>query len=193
LPPSGGRRTDTISARDRLRVMGCRRDHVGGATGVPQKAADFAAPPQSAALGQLRKSATRLGSDVGITGCIAQNGDVRVWARTNIAIPERLAARRLPWKYLLQLIAAYECGSNKPFLIGSATTWSVRRKIPAPAIASLSNMSALSALIGPLTSIRISLPFTRNGHVAAPGRWLTVRHECRARSEGRIGRPCRAR
>src|SRR2546421_11830147 len=49
------------------------------------------------------------------------------------------------------------------------TTCSLSRTMPAPATANCSSMPALSALIGPLTSIRLSLPFTRNGQLAEPG------------------------
>ena len=89
--------------------------------------------------------------------------------------------------------ASCNTGSRSPFWIAGATTGSPWRMIPAPAMASFNNMSALSALTGPFTLTGTNSPSIRNCQIDAPGTWLIVRHECRARSEGRIGRPWEAR
>jgi hypothetical protein len=52
LPTTQCLRSIPYKGRRPSPVMGCRREDVRGAAGVPQKAADFAAPPKSAALGQ---------------------------------------------------------------------------------------------------------------------------------------------
>jgi hypothetical protein len=85
--------------------------------------------------------------------------------------------------------ASCNTGSRSPFCIAGATTGSPWRMIPTPAMASFNNMSALSALTGPFTLTGTNSPSIRNCQIDAPGMWLIVRHECRSRSEGRIGRP----
>ena len=59
-------------------------------------------------------------------------------------------------------------------------------------MASLSNIPALSALIGPFTFTKTCLPPIRNDQTADAGIRLKVRQECCARSEGRDGWPRRA-